>query len=164
MSILALDPAYGITKNASKSALVCYYPTEDGFEIAWDSYKPKKKELNERFAEILAWINHFALECDIEEIKTLAAYRTTAYGGGAVKLIELVGMFRGWGWMNGIINWETPTDNSIKSALAGHRSASKEAVALAVKAQWPNVPKNEPDVSDAAALALFVANRQRAKY
>ncbi len=160
MAILALDPAYGLT--GSKPALVCLFQEDWGYEFEWHTFRPKKKDLDERLYEILDEINNFASRCDRTTLRTLAVYKT-AYGGAALGLTEVVGMFRGWGYMEGITEFHKVADKSVKAAIAGHGNASKEAVALAVKAQWPDVPEGELDVSDAAALALFVANRKGRK-
>lgn len=168
-AILAYDPAYGLT--GSKPALVCLWPDKDGFDIDWCAFRPIIKNLddpeardiddqhNDRYAEILSGINAFA-QPYITEIKILAVYKT-AFGSAALGLTQAMGMFIGWGWMNGITDVWRVQDNTVKAAIAGSGRASKEAVARAVKAQWAGMPGDEPDVSDAAALALYVANRKR---
>lgn len=158
MAILALDPAYGLTK--SKPALVWLEPNDDGFDIEWITFRPKKKDLDERYHEIMEEINSFANVCDIDTIRTLAVYKT-AFGGAALGLTHLIGMYLGWGFMLGIPGVVRVQDSTVRAAIAGNGNATPDAMYRAVKAQWPNAPKKHPDVIAAAALALHVARGLR---
>lgn len=158
MAILALDPAYSLT--GSKPALVWLEPTDDGFEVEWITFRPKKKDLDERYHEIIQKISAFADVCGLDTIKTLAAYKT-AFGRAALGLTHAIGMYIGWGFAVGISGVVRVQDSTVRAAIAGYGNADPEAMYKAVRAQWPNAPKQHPDVIAAAALALFVANQQR---
>ena len=145
---------------ASKPALVHFTPHNDGFDVIWDSFRPKQKDLDNRFSEILAWINTFAEKCDSYSITKLSVYKTS-YGAASRNLSELVGMYRGWGWMRGYENFSRYADNTVKAALCGSGKADKAQMLRFVQTIWPEAPEKEPDVIDAFALAYFTHNRSR---
>lgn len=158
MAILSFDPAYSLT--GSKPALVHFTPHNGSFEVIWESFRPKQKDLDSRFNEILAWINTFAHKCDPYTITKVSAYKTS-FGSASRNLSELVGMYRGWAWGLGYENFSRYADNTVKAALCGSGKADKAQMFKFVKTIWPEAPEKEPDVIDAFGLAYFTHNRSR---
>ena len=158
MAILALDPAIGISKSASKSALV--YADFDKGLILWDTFKPEQKKVDDRFDEILNWIEAFAVRWEVH-IATRPAVYKTSFGGASRDLSELIGAYRGLGFAMGYTGFTRVSDNTVKAALCGSGKADKAQMLKFVKTVWPEAPEKEPDVIDAFGLAYFTHNRSR---
>ena len=158
MAILAFDPAIGISKSASKSALV--YADFDKDLIIWDTFKPEEKRVDDRFEEILDWISDFVIRWEVIISTDLAVYKTS-FGAASRDLSELVGAYRGWGYSRGYQGFSRVQDSTVKKALTGNGNADKEQMFKFAESVWPSAPEKEPDVIDAFCLAYFTHNRSR---
>ena len=175
--ILAFDPAYGVGASAG---LVYIEPFDDGnYDVDWVEITPKAPEpkpgekrrtlksltKDERMESVLEQINTFAQQY-IHDISTLATYKT-AFGGAALGRSHQVGIFRGWGWMNDIVDYQAFSDKTIKKAIIGNGNATKAQVRDAIvkgrlgqSPLWKNCPESL-DVSDAFAVGYYVVGRRR---
>lgn len=171
--ILALDPGYKLSHYAG---LVYIEPFDDGgYDVDWVAITPKVPEpkpeekrrtlksltKDERMASVLEQVNTFSQKY-IGDIATITTYHT-AFGFAANGLSHLNGMFRGWGWMNSLKNYQSFGDTTVKAAIANNGRASKEQVRKVIvegRKLWPGCPEIL-DVSDAFALAYYVMDRRR---